>query len=180
MLIVSLGNNCSIQLAISKLFKYFNSVFSWCKSYEINKVIECLDNNFEGLLDFKNYKNNYNILYQLNFQHNFIGNKEDKSFNEFKDTIKRKIDRFNNFDNKTVYFVRCDKKIDYFLVNKLFKSLQNKFPKIQIYLIIFGAKIINKKCELNKNIKINIIPNFFNLREIMHRPNIINALAKTN
>ena len=48
MVIISLGHNCSIQLAISIRYDYFSSVFSWCKSHNLEKLINCIDNKMFG------------------------------------------------------------------------------------------------------------------------------------
>ncbi|MEX0595016.1 MAG: hypothetical protein WD512_00840, partial [Candidatus Paceibacterota bacterium] len=56
--IISLGSNCSIQMAITMNFSGPVSVFSWCKSFNIESVISEIDTDYAGLLDIKNFKGN--------------------------------------------------------------------------------------------------------------------------
>ena len=151
-MIISLGNNCSVQLSIRKLQSYYNGIFSWCKSLNIDNVIKCIENDFDGLNNINNYnKNKVNTKYLFIYPHNPINN-------SFIESLNRRIDRFNNLDTDTL-FVRTEKIIHFTKINKLYNVIANKHinKNIQIKLLVISHKFINDE-ELNNNIIIQNIP----------------------
>lgn len=157
-LFVSLGPNCSIGdfLRDSRLRKAAYP-FDWITSYDLEGVIQLLDEDFLHFLDddflvpFDSYSKLVNLHYHLEFIH-------DGDFVELiKAKYTRRIERFRNLNQcgRTVYFIRRAF-VDPFLsmdrlfryeesrqipeedAVRLYKSLKAYFPKLDLRLVILN------------------------------------------
>jgi len=140
---ISLGGNCSVTYQLDKYFKRSIAFpFDWCK-IKIKQLINILENNFENYIETLNIKkysqshSSYTITnkYNITYAHELFND-----INDYKDKIKRRIDRFCNLENKYINFIRIElqpinsKYIN--LINKLVELLKKYSENFKILILI--------------------------------------------
>ena len=108
MKVISLGYTCYVKSLIQDShFKKDTDIFDWLNSFEFNKNIKSLDNEFnifenivKSPIDVDLNSNNvyYNPLYSFRLPH-------ETNLNESKQTYKRRYERFINYKNSNDTFV---------------------------------------------------------------------------
>lgn len=163
---VSLGGNCAVAFQLDKFNKSHKRYpFDWC-NMTLHQLIDVLNNNFHNFEDINVVKKSLNHVcfktnddyslilknkYNIKFAHELLN---DDNIIEFKQKIKRRIERFNNL--KCPIFIRLElfnKSKEYLEKNyeKLLKVLKSRFDNF--YMIIISNKeieIIDKHVIFHK------------------------------
>tara|TARA_B110000879_G_C11164958_1_gene510743 strand:- start:1648 stop:2781 length:1134 start_codon:yes stop_codon:yes gene_type:complete len=150
---ISLGGNCSVTHHMKKL-KMRNQAFpfDWSE-IKISKVVSILENNFSDIdnltiTKFSDNHNSYLVKNQyMKYAHEVV---KETDIDKFKNSIVRRVDRFNRIKNPT--FVR----IETFNFNdsnmysnywkKIINNLDSRFENYKI-ILISNIKVNNSKIE---------------------------------
>lgn len=160
--VISLGFFCSTALELERIgLRQKSNPFDWVLSYNINNIIELINNNFKDLFNkdyFRQYKENsayyMNDKYNIHFYHDFDKYRTlEEQLHYVEEKYKRRIERFYKDIKSKTLFIR------YIYNQKECKYIENNFEHIVSILrkynqendIIFIA---------NQDVKSNIIKIF--------------------
>ena len=137
--LISLGNNCVVQQAIDLIGEtsQYSHIFSWCKSYNIHKIIKMYKNDFKDLFNIRYYKAKKNILYDITFIHHLDSTL--KKWNDFIIQYTRKLNRLKNL-NGNLLFIRVDYYCSKKKIYRLYEVLCEYYKTSNIYLLIITKK----------------------------------------
>ena len=161
---ISLGHNCSVQLALNKIINQYKlnynyvTILSWCKSLSMVNVCSLIENNFNDLTKYENWKGITNTKYKLDYIHDkeiIKINQENFKKSKFVESLNRKIDRFQDLINSNnIFYVRADKNPSYENIMRLYNSLH--LSEKNSFLII-----VHETLNMPKEIEIDFPNNIF-------------------
>ena len=141
--VISLGGNCNIALNLKELgFRKASYPFDWLVSYDVEKVVFLIENDFKGFLNYQNlqqYSNNrccyYDVENDLHFYHDFDQYLSLRvQLPKVREKYRRRIRRFYMDITKPTLFVR------YILIEDDLKNTAKKCKEIDDFLKSFNSK----------------------------------------